>query len=90
MGKGIVRVGDKNDAGGVVISGDNTLRVDGKPVAIDGSPVSPHNNFKPPHTSARCVASNNTVKVNGKRLIFVGDRDSCGHVRIQGSTKTNG
>jgi uncharacterized Zn-binding protein involved in type VI secretion len=90
MGKGIVRVGDKNDAGGAVISGDNTVRVDGKAVAIDGSPVTAHNNFKPPHTNARCRASKNSVRVNGKRLIFVGDIDTCGHVRIEGSTKTNG
>jgi uncharacterized Zn-binding protein involved in type VI secretion len=88
MGKAFVRVGDKNDAGGSVISGDNTLRINGIPVAIDGSPVTNHPNHKGQHAHARCVASVNSIKVNGKRLIVVGDKDSCGHTRVQGSENT--
>jgi len=34
MGKKIVRVGDKNSAGGRVISGDNTVFLNGKPIAV--------------------------------------------------------
>jgi uncharacterized Zn-binding protein involved in type VI secretion len=91
MGKQIVRVGDVNSAGGKVLTGDNSVRINGIPVAVDGSPVSCHaptNNSQ--HVHARCRASVNNIRVNGKRLIFVGDTDTCGHKRVQGSSNTNG
>ena len=90
MGKKIVRVGDQNSGGGKVISGDNTVLVNGMPVAIDGSPVSCHTPGKGEHVHARCRASVGSIKVAGKRLIFVGDTDTCGHPRIEGSADTGG
>ena len=90
MGKQIVRVGDVNSAGGKVVTGDNSVRINGIPVAVDGSLVSCHAPFSPPHVHARCRASVNNIKVNGKRLILVGDTDTCGHKRVQGSSNTNG
>jgi len=88
MGRKIVRVGDKNSAGGKVISGDNTVFLNGKPIAVDGSPVTTHTAApfgKGNHTSSRCRATETSVYVNGKRIIFVGDKDTCGHPRIDGS-----
>ena len=88
MGKAIVRVGDVNSGGGRVLSGESSLRINGRDVAVDGSPVSCHTNNKGEHTHARCRASQSNITVNGKRIIFVGDTDTCGHVRIQGSANT--
>lgn len=88
MGKSIVRVGDKNNAGGSVITGDNTVFLNGKPIAVDGSPVSNHP--APPfgkgsHPASRCRATEKNIRVNGKAIILVGDQDTCRHTRIDGS-----
>ena len=40
MTRHIVRVGDVNSGGGVVISGEPSLRLNNLDVAVDGSPVS--------------------------------------------------
>lgn len=85
MGRPIVRVGDVNSGGGAVISGSTTVRINGLGVALDGSPVTPHTDFRGLHTHAQCQASQSTLKIEGKRVIFVGDVDTCGHVRQQGS-----
>jgi len=92
MGRQIVRVGDINSGGGKVISGDPSVRLNGLDVAVDGSPVTPHPHRRGAveHDIARCVASEETIKVQGKRLIFVGDIDTCGHTRIQGSPNVGG
>ena len=82
---GIQRVGDENVAGGKILQGDNTVLVNGKPIAIENMPVSSHNNFKPPHTDARTVATNSNILVNGKRVVTSNDYDSCGHKRGPGS-----
>lgn len=85
MTRHIVRVGDVNSGGGVVISGEPSLRLNNLDVAVDGSPVSCHTNYKGPHVHAQCRATQSRIKVKGKRIIFVGDVDTCGHVRVQGS-----
>jgi uncharacterized Zn-binding protein involved in type VI secretion len=84
MGRQIVRVGDVNSAGGAVISGSRTVTMNGLAIALDGSPVTCHPNGGP-HTHAHCVASEYSITIEGKKVIYVGDVDSCGHVRIQGS-----
>lgn len=88
MSRQIVRVGDVNSGGGKVVNGDNSVRINGRPVAVDGSMVQCHSDFKGQHVHARCRATNNSIRVNGKRLIFVGDTDTCGHKRVQGSNDT--
>lgn len=87
MGRKIVRVGDVNSGGGKVISGEPSLRLNGLDVAVEGSPVTPHPHPKGAfqHDIAKCRASQSRIKVKGKPLIFVGDIDTCGHARIQGS-----
>ena len=85
MGRQIVRVGDVNSAGGAVISGTQTVTMNGLAIALDGSPVTCHTPNKGEHVHAHCVASEYSIKIEGKRVIYVGDVDSCGHVRIQGS-----
>lgn len=92
MSRQIVRVGDINSGGGKVISGEPSVRLNGLDVAVDGSPVTPHPHPRgaTQHDHAHCVASEQTIKVKGKRIIFVGDIDTCGHARIQGSPNVGG
>lgn len=92
MGKKLVRVGDVNSGGGRVISGESSLRVNGKDVAVDGSPVEchPHRRGDVKHDQAKCQASVSSITVKGKRLIFVDDVDTCGHKRVQGSPDCGG
>jgi uncharacterized Zn-binding protein involved in type VI secretion len=82
---GIQRVGDRNVAGGAILQGDSSVRVNGRPIAVENMPVSPHTNFKGLHSNARTVATQNNIRVNGKRVITSRDRDSCGHQRGLGS-----
>lgn len=90
MGKQIVRVGDVNSGGGKVISGEPSFRINGLDVAVDGSPVTCHTNNKGEHTHAKCRATETSITVKGQRIIFVGDTDTCGHVRVQGSPDCGG
>ena len=88
MGRAIVRVGDVNSGGGRVLSGEPSLTINGRAVAVEGSPVSCHTNNRGEHTHARCHTTQSTITVKGKPIIFVNDVDTCGHVRIQGSSDT--
>lgn len=87
----ICRVGDKNAAGGVILTGDPSVLVDGRPIATFGSRVTPHpccgrKGCPPTHCFAKTTSTNGTVLVNGKPVVTVGDIDTCGHPRLSGST----
>lgn len=86
----VQRVGDRNSAGGVIINGDNTVLINGRAVAVQGSSVSPHpccgqRGCPPTHCNAKTQATISTVLVNGKPVIFTDDKDTCGHARVSGS-----
>ena len=86
----IQRVGDQNSAGGVILNGDDTVLINGRPVAIQGVNVSPHpccgrRGCPPTHCNAKTQSNNSTVLVNGIPLIFTNDIDTCGHARVGGS-----
>lgn len=84
----VVREGDKNDAGGRVIRGNKGFIIDGKPVSVDGSPVSAHKPFKKPHKpdgSPKTANGTRLFLVDGIPVNTVGDRDTCGHTRAEGS-----
>ena len=85
MGKKIQRVGDKNNAGGAILQGEPTVRVNGKPIAVTNMPVSNHPPGRGNHASARTKATQSTLKANGKPVVFTGDKDTCNHVRQGGS-----
>lgn len=75
-------VGDANSAGGVVTGSlQSGFRDQGRLVAVNGSPVSPHFPFIPPHVGT--VTSNGApgFRINGIPVNRVGDADSCGHPR---------
>jgi uncharacterized Zn-binding protein involved in type VI secretion len=86
----VCRVGDKNAAGGVILSGDPTVLVNNRPIATLGAKVSPHpccgaKGCPPVHCNALTKSTNYSVLVNGKPVITFGDIDSCGHSRLGGS-----
>jgi len=85
----VERVGDANSAGGVIMSGDPSVLVNGQVIAIQGSPVSPHPCCGRPGCGAHCAAvttsSNFTVLINGIPVVLVGDVDTCGHPRATSS-----
>jgi uncharacterized Zn-binding protein involved in type VI secretion len=86
----IQRVGDRNEQGGVILNGDNSVLINGRPVAIESAKVTPHpccgqQGCPPVHCNAQTTAKTGTVLVNGKRIIITTDVDNCGHQRSGGS-----
>jgi uncharacterized Zn-binding protein involved in type VI secretion len=87
----VQRVGDANQVGGVILEGEPTVLVNGRPVATIGKSISPHfccgvKGCPPTHCSAKTTATSATVLVNGKPICITGDKDTCGHSRVLGST----
>ena len=89
--KALVRRGDINSAGGVAIQGHSNVTANGKPVAKQGSRVTPHFCCGLPGCAIHCSATaayggSSTVTANGIRVLRMSmDIDSCGHPRAQGS-----
>lgn len=86
----VCRIGDKNAAGGVILTGDPSVLVNGRPIAFLGCKVSPHPccglpGCPPVHCAASTTSTNGTVLVNGKPVVTFGDLDTCGHPRLLGS-----
>lgn len=86
----VQRVGDRNSAGGIILSGDSSVLVNGRAIAVQDVSVSPHpccgrKGCPPIHCHAKTQASSSNVLVNGKPLILSGDKDTCGHERVSGS-----
>ena len=85
---GIQTDGDANSAGGVVSGGSASVRVNGKPVTLDGNPVSSHAPWgrpHPPHQAATTKGGSGTIKAGGIGIIITGCVDTCGHPRVGGS-----
>lgn len=88
---GIQRVGDANSAGGVATGGIASVRVNGRPVVVNGNSVSAH----PPcgqrrapriHCSAVVTGGTGSVRAGNVPIITAGAADTCGHPRAGGST----
>ena len=81
----VQRVGDQDSAGGKIVQGENSVRVNGQPVAVGDKMVTPHPKGQP-HAKAKTKAGqNNTVRANGQYIVVAGDTDTCGHKRVGGS-----
>lgn len=80
------RLGDANDGDGVV-SGplQSSVYANGLLVAVDGSAVTPHDPFIPPHVGTITANGSTTVFAEGIPINGLGDADSCGHARAAGS-----
>ena len=86
----VQRVGDQDSGGGKITQGENSVRVNGKPVAVKGDTVSVHPGGKYGHKGVTTKANKNTtVKANGKLIVVTGDTDTCGHKRVGGSPNVN-
>jgi uncharacterized Zn-binding protein involved in type VI secretion len=86
MAGGIVRITDPNSCGGKPMNGVTSVRVNGIPVVVSGASVSPHTNYDPPHTTARTMTTNTSVKAGGRPIVTASDVDTCGHTRLNAST----
>lgn len=89
---GVVRLGDPNTAGGLVIGpGAPSVLVNGRPVSTIGSKVTPHpccgaKGCPPVHCAAITTIGSFGVFAEGKPINYQGNFDSCGHTRATGST----
>lgn len=86
---GISRVGDQNQAGGAIQRGASSVFVNGKPVGLHTSTISPHAPWgrpHPPHQSAITTDGSSTVFCEGVPVLKVGSGNSCGHRISQGSS----
>lgn len=81
----VQRVGDADSGGGVVGGGVPSVRVNNRPIAIVGNPVSAHSPFKGPHLGPVTISGSSTVRAASIPVCRTGDADSCGHTRSGGS-----
>lgn len=89
MSRKVVRRGDVNSAGGVAMQGAGSVFANGRPIVYPGVSVSAHpccgRKGCNKHCSASTTGGSPSVFVEGKKVIRVGDSDSCGHSRASGS-----
>ncbi len=83
MARPTARIGDMNSGGGVVMTGNYKVLTTGRPTAVVGSLISPHD-WKPVHIAIAAMG-NARVLCGGLPTNRIGDLDSCGHVRIMGA-----
>lgn len=78
----VVRIGDANSAGGVATVGVSSVLVNGRPISVNGNPVTPH---EPKHLRQETAVGSGTVTANGIPVQYIGCTDTCGHSRVEGS-----
>jgi uncharacterized Zn-binding protein involved in type VI secretion len=88
---GIQRKGDPNSAGGVALGGVGSVQINGRPVVVVGTRVSPHSPWRNkkrhrPHAAPVTAGGVGTVRANGIPINVDGDVDTCGHPRVGGSS----
>ena len=86
-----MRVGDPNVVGGIIVNGNPTVRVNGRPIAVEGSRVTPHpccgsSGCPPIHCRASTTAGQSSVRAGGVLVTVGGSSDNCNHLRVLGST----
>lgn len=71
----------KSTAGGVILGpGSSTVFADGSPISLNGDKVQPHSPSKTPHAgSPSVISSTSGVYVEGKPVVRIGDKATCGH-----------
>jgi uncharacterized Zn-binding protein involved in type VI secretion len=84
MSKKLSRVGDKNDRGGMIVTGAKTVFANGVKVGVHKSDITPHPKGKK-HKKAKTTDGSPTVFAEGKPVLRVGSGNTCGHRIIQGS-----
>ena len=75
--------------GGLVITGDPTVIINGRPVGIHQADITPHpccgSDGCSAHCNAKTTTGSSTVLAGGRPVLYVGVPDTCGHTRSQGS-----
>jgi uncharacterized Zn-binding protein involved in type VI secretion len=88
-GRPAQREGDFNGGGGIIVGGESSVQINGRPAAYPGLLVLPHIPCSPKkfwHCIAVTVSlGSGSVRVNGKPLLLTGDYDTCTHKRAGGS-----
>lgn len=71
----------KSTAGAVIVGpGSSTVFADGSPISLNGDRVQNHSPSDSPHgRSPTVISSTGGVFVEGKPVVRVGDRATCGH-----------
>jgi uncharacterized Zn-binding protein involved in type VI secretion len=87
---GVQRQGDVNSAGGVAQSGVSSVRVNGRPIVVNGISVTPHpccgrKGCPPVHCHAVTQGGIASVRAGGIAVVVDGCSDTCGHPRKGGS-----
>ncbi len=79
----VKRIGDADSGGGKVTAGVNNVIVNGRPISVNGKPVSGH----APGIHAGPVTANGLTNViaGGIPVNVIGNADTCGHARAEGS-----
>lgn len=80
---GVIRQGDKNVLGGAALGGVTSVLVNGKPIVVNGTRVTPH---PKKHNTARTRGGVSSVLAGGTPVNVIGNSDTCGHGRQQGSS----
>lgn len=88
------RQGDPNGAGGVASGGVGSVRVNNRPVVVDGTSVTPHpccgrRGCPPVHCSAVTSGGVGSVRAGSIAINVDGNSDTCGHARSSGSGTVN-
>ena len=85
----VQRQGDTNTAGGVARGGVASVRVNNRPIIVNGCSVTPHPCCGQPGCGAHCSATTRggipTVRAGGIPINVTGNPDTCGHPRAAGS-----
>jgi uncharacterized Zn-binding protein involved in type VI secretion len=82
---GVVRQGDTNNKGAPAESGVSSVVVNNKPIVVDGTPVSTHNPWYKRHRGKKTANGKTNVVAGNKPVNVVGNSDTCGHPRVNGS-----
>ena len=87
---GAQRLGDFNNKGGIIMGGDSSVIINGRPAATPGLGVSPHpccgaKGCSPLHCFCLTSGGSKSVRVGGRPLLLTGDKDQCGDSRAGGS-----
>ena len=92
----ICRVGDTNTVGGELTRGTTTVFLDGKPIALHPSPITPHSpwqrnpHYPGHHHDAVTTEGLENVVVEGSQPVFKGAGTTCGHPISTASESTAG
>ena len=84
----ISRKGDKNQEGGAIIRGAGTVLINGIPVGLHVSPITPHapwGDDHGPHENAITTEGSPTVFAENVPVLRVGSGNNCGHSIVEGS-----